>query len=240
MIGNAMASQDSCSPVLLHSDLHARNILVDANDPTQIKGIIDWQSTAVEPAFVHTQATPDFAEEPLLDKTLDADMSGDLRQSQIHTQHCGQAWAVMAYICPKLGRAMALHPALGHYLAGVSSECSDDATTLRSLLADLSSEWSELGLPGDCPYQPSQADLRLLSVELDELESMERLRAYLSRILRCESNGLVEAGRWDEVLPVYREQYAEFVSACITSREDDETVEDAERKADRLWPLNLR
>jgi hypothetical protein len=50
----------------------------------------------------------------------------------------------------------------------------------------------------------------------------------------------VEAGRWDEVLPVYREQYAEFVSACITSRVEDETVEDAQKKADRLWPFDLR
>jgi hypothetical protein len=240
IIGDAIASQDSCSPVLLHPDLPARNIFVDPTDPTQILGIIDWQSAAVEPAFVHAQATPDFAEEPLLDKTLDADMSDDSRQAQKHAQRCGQAWVVMAYICPKSGKATVLNPAIGRYLAGISSGCSDEATKLRSLLANLSSEWSELGLPGDCPYQPSQADLKLLKVELDELESTERLRAYLSRLLRCEMGGWVEAGRWDAVVPVYREQYAEFVESCIRSREVDETVEDAQKKADRLWPFDLR
>jgi hypothetical protein len=240
VIGETTAFQDSFSPLLFHPDLHARNIFVDPDDPSKILGIIDWQSAAVEPAFVHAQETPDFAEEPSLDKTLDADISDDVRESQNHAQRCKQVWAIMMYLCPKLGKATTFNPALGRYLAGVSAGYSDDATSLRSLLADVSGEWDELGLPGDCPYQPSQADAQLLSVEMDELETTERLRVYLSRLLRCEANGWVEAERWDEVLPVYREQYAEFVSACVSSREQDETMEDAERKADRLWPFDLR
>ena len=63
---------------------------------------------------------------------------------------------------------------------------------------------------------------------------------YLSRLLRCETDGWVEEARWDEIVPVYREQYAEFVSACIASRKEDETEEDAERRADALWPFDLR
>lgn len=232
--------RDYCSPILSHPDLHARNIFVDPNDPTKILGIIDWQSAAVEPAFVHAQETPDFVEETLLDKMLDADIPSDVRETQNHAQHCKQIWATMTFLCPKLGKATTLHLALGRYLAGISSGHSDDATALRSLLMDVSNEWNELGLPGECPYLPSQADTELLSIELDELESTERLRAYLSRLLRCETNGWVEEGRCDEVLPVYREQYAEFVDSCIASREESETVEYAKRKADRLWPYDLR
>ena len=237
-VGVSTTLQDSSSPMLSHPDLRARNIFVDPNDSTHILGIIDRQSAAVEPAFAYAQVTPDFAEEPLLDKTLDADMSTESREAQKHAQRCGQAWAVQAFICPKLGKATMLNSALGRFLAGVSSGSSDDATALRSLLADLSSEWDELGLPDDCPYQPSQADAELLGVELDELESTERLRAYLSRLLRCEPNGWVEEGRWEEILPVYREQYAEYVSACVTSREEDETEQDAVNKAYRLWPFD--
>ena len=239
-VGESTALQDSSNPLLFHPDLHARNIFVDPNDPTQILGIIDWQSAAVEPAFVHAQVRPDFAEEPLLDKTLDGEMFNDSREAQDHAQRCGQAWAVMAYICPRLGKGTMLDLAFGRYLAGVSSGASDDVTALRSLLADLSSEWDGLGLPGDCPYQTNQADAEALGVELGELESTERLRAYLSRLLPCEPNGCVEKGRWDEVLPVYRQQYAEFVNACVASREADETVADAVKKADRLWPYDLR
>jgi len=240
IIGETAAFQESFGSLLFHPDLHARNIFVNPDDPTHILGIIDWQSAAVEPAFVHALETPDFAEEPLLDRTLDADVPSDVREAQDHAQRCRKTWAIMLFLCPKLGKATTLDPALCRYLAGVSSGHSDDATALRSLLSDVSSEWNELGLPDDCPYQPSQADAESLSVRLDELGSTERLRAYLSRLLRCEPNGWVEEGRWDEVLPVYREQYAEFVSACIASREEDETEEDAVEKADRLWPFDLR
>ncbi|KAK5689299.1 hypothetical protein LTR17_026357 [Elasticomyces elasticus] len=240
VVGDTTTFQDACSPLLFHPDLHARNIIVDPNNPTQILGIIDWQSAAVEPAFVHAVETPDFAEEQLLDKTLDADVSHDSLEAEHHAQRCKRTWAVMAFLCPKLGKAMTLNSALCRYLAGVSSGCSDEATSLRSLLMDVSSEWKELGIPGVCPYQPSQADVKLLSVELDQLESTQRLRAYLSRLLRCEMDGWIEEGRWHEVVPIYREQYAEFVSACIASREEDETAEDAEKKVDKLWPFDLR
>ncbi|XHG05866.1 hypothetical protein AWENTII_009078 [Aspergillus wentii] len=53
--------QNAASPTLIHPDLHKRNIYVNPNDPTIITGIIDWQSTSIEPAFIYTNETPDFA-----------------------------------------------------------------------------------------------------------------------------------------------------------------------------------
>ncbi|CAK4032361.1 Hypothetical predicted protein [Lecanosticta acicola] len=38
---------------LWHDDLHEENIYVDANDPTVITSIIDWQSTSITPLFDH-------------------------------------------------------------------------------------------------------------------------------------------------------------------------------------------
>jgi hypothetical protein len=239
-IGNTTASQEFCSPLLLHPDLNARNIFVDPENPTKILGIIDWQSTAIEPAFAHALETPDFAEEQLLDKTLDADVPVESQEVQNHARNCRKIWAVMAFLCPKLGKATTLNPALCRYLAGVSSGCSDEAIWLRSLLTDVSNEWDELGILGVCPYQPSQEDANSLSAELEQLESTQRLRAYLSRLLHCETDGWIEEERWDEAIPIYREQYTEFVSACIASREEHETEEDAKKKADKLWPFNLR
>jgi hypothetical protein len=59
----------------------------------------------------------------------------------------------------------------------------------------------------------------VLSLELDYLQSTKRMRMYLSRLLRCETDGWVEKGRWDEVVPIYRDQYAKFMESCIESRE---------------------
>lgn len=239
-VGDSAALQEYCSPLLLHPDLHARNIFVDPSNPTKILGIIDWQSAAIEPAFVQAAETPDFAEEPLLDRTLDADVLQDSHELQAHARRCKRTWAVMILLCPKLGKATTLNPALCRYLANISSGCSDEPILLQSLLTDVRKEWSDLGLPGICPYQPDQEEVKSLSVELDHLESTQRLQAFLSRLLRCETDGWIEEGRWDDVVPIYREQYAEFVSACIASREHHETVQDAEEKANKLWPFDLR
>jgi hypothetical protein len=240
VIRDTTAVQEASKPLLFHPDSHARNIFVDPNDPTKILSIIDWQSTVIEPAFIHANETPDFAEEPVLDKILDAEVSPEVQEAQDHAQRCGSTWAVMAYICPKLGKAITLDYDLCCYLAGISSGCSDDITSLRSLLTDVSNRWEDLELPGVCPYQPSEEEAKMLSLELDHLQSTQRMRMYLSRMLRCETDGWVEKGRWDEVVPNYRDQYAKFVESCIESREEDETEEDAVRKADKLWPFDLR
>lgn len=50
----------------------------------------------------------------------------------------------------------------------------------------------------------------------------------------------MEAGRWDDVVPAYREQYARFVESCVESREEFESEEDAGRKAERLWSFDPR
>jgi hypothetical protein len=80
----------------------------------------------------------------------------------------------------------------------------------------------------------------VLILELDYLQSSQRMRMYLSRLLRSETDGWVEKGRWDEVVPIYRDQYAKLVESCIESREEDDTGEDAIEKADKLWPFDLR
>lgn len=246
VVGNTTTFQEEfCSPALLHPDLNARNIFVDPDDPTKILGIIDWQSAAIEPAFVHAVDPPDFASEPVLDKTLDADALGDesSHEIQTHAQRCKKTWGVMASICPKLGKTSTFNPTLCRYLAGVISGCSDDATSLRTLLTNMSHEWSELDVPEDiqCPYQPSPEEEKLLDVELDQRESTQRLRAYLSRLLRCETDGWIEEEKWNEnVISLYREQYAGFVSSCIASREEDESEADARKNAEKLWPFDLR
>jgi len=225
---------------LFHPDFHTRNIFVALDDPTQITGIIDWQSTAIEPAFVHAAEIPDFAEELPFDKTLDANRRAEMDGAQADAQRCAQTWAVLAYICPKLGEAAALDPLLCRYLATASSGWLDDAVSLRSLLTDLDQRWEDLGLPGDSLYQPSQEDAKTLSLELDELHSKQRLRMYLARLLCCETDGWVEMGRWEEVLPMYRTEYERFIEACVASREEGESESEAMRKGQRLWPFDLR
>lgn len=246
--------EEFCSPALLHPDLNAHNIFVDPDDPTKILGIIAWQSAAIEPAFVHAVEPPDFvhavdppdsASELVSDKTLDADALGDESSHEIetHAQRRTTTWGSMAYFWPKLGKTLTFNPNVCHYLAGVFSGCSGDATALRTLLTNMSHEWSELDVPEDiqCPYQPSPEEENLLDVELDQRESTQQLRTDLSRLLRCQMDGWIEQEKWNEdVISLYREQYASFVNSCIASREKDESEADAQKMAEKLWPFDLR
>ncbi|RHZ58563.1 hypothetical protein CDV55_106039 [Aspergillus turcosus] len=56
--------QDAATPTLLHPDFHMRNIFVSSEEPALITGLIDWQSTSIEPAFIYANETPDFAALP--------------------------------------------------------------------------------------------------------------------------------------------------------------------------------
>jgi len=240
-ITDVKAVQTASKPVLFHPDFHTRNLFVDSRDPTQITGIIDWQATAIDPTFVHVEEIPDFAQELPLDRTLDAMRDTETAVAQADAQRCAGTWAVMAHLCPKLGGAASvLDPLLCRYMTALGFGWLDDVVSLGSLLTDLSRQWKELGLPDHCLYQPSQADNEDLSVKLDELESTQRLRMYLARLLRCETDGWVTAERWEEVLPIYREQYEQFKIACIASREEGESEADAVEKAERLWPFDQR
>ena len=43
-----------CASHIWHNDLHEGNIFVDPANPTEITGIIDWQSTQAAPLFENT------------------------------------------------------------------------------------------------------------------------------------------------------------------------------------------
>ncbi|KAI6787724.1 hypothetical protein KC361_g9411 [Hortaea werneckii] len=138
VVKNFVDPQDVRYPLLFDPNLHARDIFVDSNDPTHILSVIDWQSTGIEPAVVHAVEQPDFAEEPLLDKTLDAEVTRDSHELQAHAQRCKTTWAAMVSLCPKLGKAVSLDHDLCRYLANVACGNSDDMTTIRSLLTNVS------------------------------------------------------------------------------------------------------
>nr|POE77970.1 altered inheritance of mitochondria protein 9, mitochondrial [Quercus suber] len=230
----------SAKPTLFHPDFDTRNIFVAADDPTQITGIIDWQSAAIEPAFVHAAETPDFAEEVAFDKILDASRDSEMDDMKDDAQRCAQTWAVLTYLCPKLGQAATLDPFLSRYLATPASGWLDDVVSLASLLTDLNTKLADFGLPDDNMYQPSQEDAETLRVKLDELHGTQRLRMYLARLLRCETDGWVATSKWEEVLPVYPSEYKDFVASCVASREESESESAAITKAERLWPFDLR
>lgn len=74
--------KNAATPTLLQPDFNKRNIYVSAEDPTVITGLIGWQPTSIEPAFIYANEKPDFAaplgvpeEDPLEDEQNQAELS---------------------------------------------------------------------------------------------------------------------------------------------------------------------
>jgi len=143
------------APLLSHPDLHTRNIFVLPEDPTVITGIIDWQSAAVEPAYVFAAETPDFAaelpEQEESEQTTDKDSneSQALANLKADVEFCVKTWSIVPSICPKFREASQLDDSVVQLLSAPSNGWLDDAYSLRSMLSNLKQKWTELGLPGE-------------------------------------------------------------------------------------------
>ena len=243
--------KEAASPTFFHPDFHTRNILVDPGDPTIITGKIDWQSAAIEPAFVFVAETPDFAdelpEELPCGKTLEEDHTTETDELssraklEADVDFCIKMWAVLLQLNPKYRNASALDPLLLNFLAAGSNGCLNDTVAIRSLLTDLGEKWEELGLPGQSIYRPSKDEKEELRHHIDEKMTLtDQLKNHLARQLGCDTDGWVPIDRGNEVLPLCQENYRRWIASSIENREDTEDEAAAIAKGNELWPYDQR
>lgn len=82
-------------PLLLYTDLHKRNILVDPKDPTKITVVIDWHSTCLGPASLYFQYKPDLCssdQQPGFDGGRNAEEAARQDTSAKDVAICQQTW----------------------------------------------------------------------------------------------------------------------------------------------------
>ncbi|KAJ5382009.1 uncharacterized protein N7496_004437 [Penicillium cataractarum] len=183
--------QESATPTLLHPDFHMRNIYVSIEDPTVLTGLIDWQSTSIEPAFTYVNQTPDFASIP---EDFEEDTFQDERDPKQKQKEYKDA---LIYICikgfaPKLRPARLLDESLFQLFRYSHTSWRDSATALRQDIIDLSSRWDELGVSSSCPFSPSREELGQHARDYEDLEIVRGLKRWLRRSLGTNSDGWVE------------------------------------------------
>ena len=243
LLTNTEIVENASGPILFHPDFHTRNIFVDSEDHTKITGIIDWQSAAVEPAFVFAAETPDFAEDlPDDEEAKDITAEEHAANAKLRTDidFCVKTWVVMQQTCEKLRPASRLDHTLLQVLAAPSFGWIDKEILVELLLNNLAKKWEQLGLLGQSMYQPSEAEDVLQ--RLDEYQAKRQVQDHLTRLLRCDNDGWIANDRWKEVLPQYRLEYNRFVESVVNTEEckTEEEKAMAVEKADRLWPYDQR
>ena len=246
VLKNDESVQKASEAVLLHPDFHVRNIFVDAEDHTKITGIIDWQSAAIEPAFVFAADTPDFArglpddQQQQDSEDISAEVQAANERTRIDVDFCVKTWFLMQQACEKLRPASCLDDMLLRVLAAPSFGWIDKNVVLQTLLDDLAEDWERLGLPGSSIYRPNKDED--VARRLDEYQAMRRMQAYLSGLLRCDDDGWVANERWEGVLRRYRVEYGRFVESVVMTEEavTEEEKGRAMELVGRLWPWDQR
>merc|ERR1711967_203240 len=139
--------QNSSNPTLLHADLHKRNIFVSSTEPSEVTAIIDWQASAVEPAFMYGNETPDLAMQyswngdpnDEIDHVSLSQEERDARaKKQRDLQLCKDAFeSCMKGFVPVIGNARALDGLLFRPFLHCNTSWRDSITAVRQDLFEL-------------------------------------------------------------------------------------------------------
>lgn len=236
--------QKAALPALIHADYNKRNIYVSPDDPTVITGLIDWQLTCIEPAFIYSQNTPDFAALPDIDPSEeDGDntpKSRDEEQLLKDLSICHQTYDVIAtYKCRKLRPGRQLDSSLFRLFHYCFTSWRDGAPAIRQELIDLRALWPKLKLPGtECPYSPTEQEIAEHARQFEDFETMQKLKTWLKISMQTTSDGWVPNEVWDTAQEANRAAYDEWIETAKESEKKggDMTVE----RADKLWPFDSR
>jgi hypothetical protein len=228
LIGNAAA------PTLFHPDLHKRNIFVSDDDPAVITGIIDWQSSSIEPAFWYADEVPDFARtvaHPSLRDQLDPD-----------SERCAKAFDVCnRFLVPKLSGPRLMNEALFRPFRYCYRTWKDGDVAFRHELIETSQRWNDLGFTGSCPFPiPSPEDLAAHQKEYKTFEAAHDLRYNLASLLNTASDGWVPPEDWETTESAHRDLFNGMLQAVLTNEnpDNDEPIKD-EADLRAIWPFDL-
>jgi Phosphotransferase enzyme family len=232
-------------PILYHPDLHARNIFVSEEDPTQITAIIDWQSTSIEPVFVYANEEPDIISttatdaqragfipdmlENVEDPRLKEKRETDLRICQETFAVCLRGWS------PAVFAAKTTNETLLRLFRYIPNIWSLGSTAIRQELIQLSQSWSQLGLEGECSYKPSPEDVSKHKEQFDDFESRQRLKLWLQTSLGSDADGWRPSEMFESAREVHKAAFKEWLRSN-RDEFDKGDVAATEERARKLWP----
>ncbi|MCJ1313475.1 hypothetical protein MMC25_007153 [Agyrium rufum] len=216
--------------ILLHPDLYKRNIFVSEEDPTVVTGIIDWQSSSIDPAFLHANEMPDFATTIPAPSQAEVEIPLEEKYRRRNADLCSQAYGASVRLrAPKLWAAWNLDSDLNLFFARCHRTHRDGAGVFRQTMIDLARRWRELELDqlGPCPYPlPTPEEQRAHDVEFADLERVLELRRFVLSRLGAGDDGWVSADAWEETSALHQELYEEFAKTL------------GEEGIDEVWPFD--
>ncbi|KAL9576096.1 MAG: hypothetical protein Q9212_007389 [Teloschistes hypoglaucus] len=227
----------TAAPTLYHADLHKRNIFVSDNDPTIITGLIDWQSSSVEPAFEYAGELPDFAAPSL--NILKEDQPADQPTDTI-PDLCSQAFdAFLKIYVPRLSAARAFDDNLLRPFRYCHRTWRDGAVAFRQELVETSTRWKDLGLSDSCPYPvPTSDELVVHAREYKDFEVAYDMKQKLAYLLDTNTDGWVPTEAWEATKLAHKQAVDIFMQTARDGKAtDDDTISEADMR--KIWPFDI-
>ena len=231
--------QNISRAVLLHSDLHRRNIFVSNEDPSSITAVIDWQSTSIQPVFSFTEETPDMIADPLIDIAITEAKSDDpCKQAgnpDAKKEFSTTFETVLKQLVPELHNARALDSTFLRPITYSDKSWKDGIAPFRQELIKLSRRWNELGLPDFCPYMPSQEELSRHKEESEGYKYFQKLNLYLSRVIGSSLDGWVPHEDWEAAKDINNRLFEHWLKVAAEIGDTDVNREQVKRQ----WPFDV-
>jgi hypothetical protein len=243
--------QNLAKSTLLHADLHKRNIFVSQDDPTVITSIIDWQSTSIEPAFMFGNETPDLvnrnsapasifaaAGQEVLPEELDEDPETARQQKALQKDEwgCYQTFEISLKVdAPAISAARLTDQNILRPLGCCGTSWRDGAAATRQELIELSQRWKGIGLPGECPYQPSAEELAKHIPQYEEFEMRQGFKDLLNEMTGSNAEGWVHSDDWEAAKESHKDTFEWWLQDAEQSDEPGISAEYIEK----IWPFNI-
>lgn len=243
--------QSITSPCLWHGDLHIGNILVNPDNPTEVVGIIDWQSTELAPLFYHARQPHlldydgppiEGLERPHLPKNMESLNPDEQRAARAlyHKQSLSALYKTLVNKQnPRLYRALEYQAAQDfNFLLLARNLLVDGEATYLAQVVELEKAWAALPsvvAHGGFPFPFSFSDEEVAKIEsdmngaLNGMNAMQGVKDSLGDLF--PEQGVVPRERYDEAKDALS-QAKEFIIETFASN-------DREKEAwERAWPFD--
>lgn len=230
---------------LWHDDLHSENIFVNPDKPTEITGIIDWQSAQITPLIDHCldpsflgYEGPDVGEDPQ-PPTLREDIDSLERDERIaaikrfYDTSVMVAWRMLVKgKNPNQHAAIRFRKSKAGHMLGLSQNLYvfGDAH-FRALVLDLRDEWVKLGKEFPIKFSAEEiseieADVKAADIGLGVMNMINERMGDL----RSEK-GFIEHENYEMGMEMLRDIKRELMERVVHSPEDKEAF-------DMFWPFD--
>jgi hypothetical protein len=145
---------------------------------------------------------------------------------------CRQTFeVVLKGYAQKLHNAKAMDETLLRPLRYCDASWRYSAAALHQELIELSQRWTELDLPGACPYQPTAEELAEHAKQYEDFESVQQLKMLLEGVLNTDSDGWIPSEEW----VIAKEKHKVLFDQWVESIKESGSSEEHARK---LWSFD--